>query len=104
MIEDYFTDKVVIIRRTVDEWNQVSSTEKTVDARVDKSDNLVKGPEGEDVQSSWMVYISKNEDVEIGDRIKIRELRGESVATVEFPILSIFIGGGFEPSHKEITI
>lgn len=105
MIEAYFTDEVIVVIRSVDEWNQATEIEVDASARVNKTDKLVKSADGEDKQATYLIFLSSTETVSIGDRIRVKKIRGSDTGdTRDFPIINITPSGGFEATHIEVTV
>ena len=105
MIEDYFTDTVFILRREYDLNNEVTETEDEYKCRIDHTDEVIKGADGNERQASYRIYLSPSAVVDLKDHVRIGELRGvDEVDTKSFPILTKSRHAGFDEHHIRLTI
>jgi len=105
MIADYFTDQVRIFATTYDAARRATTVETVVDARVQRTDRLVRDQDGEDRQASYTVFLSPSVSVAISDRLLVETLNGTASGDARrFPILSLFRANGFESHHTEVTV
>ena len=104
MIEDYFTDQVTLYVRSVNRARQATDTATTLAARVDRTDRIVKGQNGEDSAASYLVFLSSSSTVKIGDRLLVQTLNGAASGdSTKRIVLSVNKANGFESSHIEVT-
>lgn len=105
MIEDYFTDEIVIISQDIDQDQNVTQTENSHRCRVDFTEDMIKGADGNETQASYRIYLSYNTTVGLNDRVRITYLRGvDTEITKEFPILTKSRHAGFDENHIRLTV
>jgi hypothetical protein len=119
MINDYFTDYVVVCTPTRDEWDQTTWTFTEYECRVDRYDKTLN-INGESRQASWKLMMNFNAAVDADSRIYIGritdlELPGSSQtsyssgATYSLPdqvyqVMRYFPAKGFDSSHLEVWL
>ena len=104
-ISDYFTDRVIILTRTIDAARRVTETEASHFARVERTDLQLQNNEGETVQANYLVFMSPGTSVDIKDHMRIEQINGTATNdTRQFPILRIFKANRFDASHLEVAV
>ena len=97
MIQIFLNASISRVRESVDQFGRLVSDETVgIRARVERSERIVTGPDGEPLQLSWEIYTSADADILPGDRI---EIGGRY-----WPVQMVYTAEGFTPSHKEVLL
>jgi hypothetical protein len=105
VIAGYFTDTISLVGKTYDDWNRPTDTLLSIRARVDKSNVMMTGQDGERIVGNFLIFVPSGTAVAMGDRVKITKIRGTATGdNREYVIMKIFNAGGFGDSHLELTV
>lgn len=104
MIGDYLTDKIRVISRTFDKWNQSTETSADYAARIEPTDRTVQDSDGTDRRARYMIMVGEDAVVPRDSRVKILELNGEPVTEDEYAVVANERLAGFGFSHREILV
>jgi len=97
MIRSYFIDAIILRRVTArDEWNEPTTSDTSMTARVEWGSFQVRNVKGEQVVASAMVYLPPLVTPTHEDRVIIDG--------VSYPIIKIDRKADFEVSHWEVYL
>jgi len=101
-----FCDKIRITSVTInDEYGtKTLGSPKKYTARVENNSKLIKGQNGKEIQSNYLVILEPNVSIKVGDRIQVVEIAGQEVDEIEYEVLSVFSAASFSGHHKEVLI
>jgi hypothetical protein len=102
----YFTDQVEITPISgTDPYNKpVTGTAFTNEARVENTDKIVYGSNGQRLSSDQLIMLPSNVDISPGDRIQVKKMRGSVVTEDVREVISAFKVGDFGISHWEVYV
>lgn len=102
LIDSYLVDKITRVRPVRDEHGRESnSLLKVYKARIESTTRAIRGIDGEYKQMSYVIFVHKNADIQIEDRIQFGDyVTGDP----EWSVQSVFRAHGFDLSHYEVLV
>lgn len=107
MINDYCTDAIIIVSSSKDIHGVTTETSTAeLSARVEETQQYVKGKEGVDVLANMLVVIDSDIDITWDDKIRVTKRCGQTAnnPTKKNAIKSLEKTAGFDLSHWEMWL
>jgi len=80
-MQEYLIDEITILRETKNSFGEIISSVPTViRARIDYKNRLIRNHKGEEVVSSAVIMVRKEEDIKFGNKIIINEIENEIIS------------------------
>jgi hypothetical protein len=106
-INSYFTDQVVVVSVTVNQWGVITEADNAQEAaRVEDYNRLILDSNGKEVMGNILIFLDKNSTIKTGDKIKLKTKNGIAYEQPDkkFQIKKINAAGMFKKKFIEIIV